>query len=178
MSDSAKMPSRLWTEAGFRDDEWVHVEHAAEALDGNRRAILPLAAYVGLDESVREAAAGRLGVLVAPGEPLDALLPHLAKLPLVALAFPAFNDGRSYSKAELLRSRHGYRGAVRASGDVLIDQMPLMLRTGFTEFEVTNETALRRLVEGRLGGIPFHYQPASKAGTAGAGYSWRRLPAA
>ncbi len=60
------------------------------------------------------------------GDALDALLPHLRHLPLVALAFPAFNDGRSYSKAELLRTRHGYRGEIRATGDVPIDQVAQM----------------------------------------------------
>lgn len=169
--------TRLWTPDGFREDEWSHAE-SAEALAGNRRVILPLAVFLALDDATRQAAAGRAGVHVLPGEPLDGLLPFLSGLPLVSLAFPAFNDGRSYSKAELLRSRHGYRGTIRASGDVLIDQIPLMIRTGFTEFAVTNETALARLAEGRLGGIPFHYQPAAKASASGSGYSWRRRPAA
>ena len=169
--------TRLWTPDGFREDDWSHAD-SAEALAGNRRVILPLAVFLELDDAARQAAAGRAGVHVLPGEPLDGLLPFLSGLPLVSLAFPAFNDGRSYSKAELLRSRHGYRGTIRASGDVLIDQIPLMIRTGFTEFAVTNETALARLAEGRLGGIPFHYQPAAKASASGSGYSWRRRPAA
>lgn len=176
MSETEAAAARLWTEAGFRDDEWTHAEDAA-ALAGNRRVILPLNAFLALDEEPREAARGRIGVRILPGEAIEAVLPHLADLPLVALAFPAFNDGRSYSKAELLRARHGYKGTVRACGDVLIDQIPLMIRTGFSEFEVTNPTALKRLEEGRLGGIPFHYQPAAKPDPAGAGYSWRRLPA-
>ena len=65
---------------------------------------------------------------------------------------------------------------MRASGDVLIDQIPLMIRAGFSEFEVSNPTALKRLAEGRLGGIPFHYQPSARPAAPGAGYSWRRLP--
>lgn len=169
--------TRLWTPDGFREDEWRH-EDGAEALAGNHRVILPLAVFLDLDDATRAAAADRIGVHVLPGEPLDGLVPFLAQLPLVSLGFPAFNDGRSYSKAELLRSRHGYGGTIRASGDVLIDQIPLMIRTGFSEFEVTNETALSRLGQGRVGGIPFHYQPAAKAGDSGGGYSWRRRPAA
>ena len=175
MNETETAPAaRLWTQEGFREDEWVH----AEALAGNRRVILPLAAFLALDEDARALNAGRIGVHILPGEALDAILPHLSALPLVSLAFPAFNDGRSYSKAELLRTRHRYEGIVRASGDVLIDQIPLMIRTGFTEFEVTNPTALKRLEEGRLGGIAFHYQPAAKQEAQPAGYSWRRLPVA
>ena len=177
MSDIETAAPRLWTPEGFREDEWSHAE-TAEALAGNRRIILPLAAFLELDGETREAAAGRIGVHVLPGEAIDLLVPFLPTLALVSLAFPAFNDGRSYSKAELLRSRHGYRGIVRASGDVLIDQIPLMLRTGFSEFEVSNETALRRLAEGRLGGIPFYYQPTTRNAAPGSRFSWRRRPAA
>ena len=44
---------------------------------------------------------------------VETIAAFLGDLSLVALAFPAFNDGRSFSKAELLRSRHGFEGAVR-----------------------------------------------------------------
>lgn len=174
-SETESAVTRLWTPAGFRDDEWSHAD-GAEALSGNRRVILPLTAYLALDAGLRAANAGRIGIHILPGEALDAAIPHLGEVPLVSLAFPAFSDGRSYSKAELLRARHGYKGVIRAAGDVLIDQIPLMLRTGFDEFEVTNPTAQKRLEDGRLGGIPFHYQPAAAEAAQGAPYSWRRLP--
>lgn len=165
---------KLWTERGFLADEWRH--HAeGELPDG--RLILPLPDYLELDAAFRQANANRLGVLVRPADDLATLLPYLDDLPLVALAFPAFNDGRSYSRAALLRTRHGFTGQLRAVGEVLIDQIPLMLRTGFDTFEVTNETALRRLGEGRLGGIDFRYQPSTRREPAGPAYSWRRLPA-
>ena len=128
---------RLWTPEGFRGDDWRHAE-TAEALAGDGRFILPLQAYLDLDPDVRRSAGGRLGVQLAPGDPIDAIAPFLGELPLVALAFPSFSDGRSYSKAELLRSRHGFNGIVRATGQVLIDQLPHMLRLGFTEFEVSH----------------------------------------
>lgn len=167
---------RLWTKDGFADDAWTRVATLEEA--GNARAILPLGAYVALDEQTRRDGRSRIGVELQPGEQIDAILPFLESLPVVALAFPAFNDGRSYSKAQLLRTRHGYEGEIRATGDVLIDQIPHMLRTGFTAFEVTNPTALARLEAGRVGGLPNHYQPAAVSETAGAAYSWRRVPAA
>lgn len=165
---------RLWTPRGFRDDPWNHVGDAREALAGDRPSIVPLVAYLALDEDARAAASGRLGVLIAPGEALDAILPHLARLPLIALAFPAFTDGRSYSKAYLLRARHGYAGTIRATGDVLIDQIPLMVRAGFDAFEVSGETTLRRLGQNRPGGIAFLYQPGVPGAPAGERYSWRR----
>lgn len=177
MTATATETPRLWTPEGFREDAWRHAE-TLEAPGGNEAVILPLASFRALDAKTRQAMAGRLGVLLAPGEALDAIVPFLEELALVALAFPAFGDGRSFSKAELLRSRHGYAGPLRAVGDVLIDQVPHMLRTGFTEFEVKNPTALKRLAEGRLGGLPLHYQPAATRAGHGGGYSWRRRPAA
>lgn len=166
---------RLWTPAGFREDEWTHAE-SAEALVGNGRIILPLQAFLDLDPEQRKSARERLGVLLQPGDKLDALADLLGDLSLVALAFPAFNDGRSFSKAELLRSRHNFEGRVRATGQVLIDQLPHMLRVGFDEFEVTHPVLIKRLESGEVGGIGVYFQPAAKASAAAGKYSWRRLP--
>lgn len=178
MSETPTETARLWTQQGFREDGWRHAE-TIDALDqANAGVILPLAAYLALDAELRAAAAPRLGVLLAAGEPLDKLLPDLPGLPLVALSFPTFSDGRSYSKAELLRGRYGFQGVLRAVGDVLIDQIAHMIRTGFNEFEVKNATALARLEAGRPGGLPLYYQPAARPARSGTGYSWRRRPAA
>ncbi len=51
----------------------------------------------------------------------------------VVLQFPAFTDGRAFSQAFLLRRRLGYTGQIRAIGDVLIDQLLQMQRSGFTQ---------------------------------------------
>lgn len=166
---------RLWTPQGFREDEWTHVE-SAEALSGNGRFILPLQAFLDLDPKERELAKERLGVVLQPGDQLEAIAGLLDTLSLVALAFPAFTDGRSFSKAELLRSRHGFAGAVRAIGKILVDQLPHMLRVGFTEFEISNPVLLKRLESGDVGGLPLYYQPAAKPALPGSTYSWRRTP--
>jgi uncharacterized protein (DUF934 family) len=74
-------------------------------------------------------------VVLANTDGLDALRPHLGRLKLVVLEFPKFTDGRAYSQARLLRGRLGYQGELRATGAVLCDQLPLMLRCGFDSFE-------------------------------------------
>ncbi|MER8392098.1 DUF934 domain-containing protein [Mesorhizobium sp. M1340] len=165
---------RLWTPDGFREDEWVHAE-SAEALGGNGRFILPLQAFLGFDPEVRRSAKERIGVLLQPGDQLDKIAGLLDQLSLVALAFPAFNDGRSFSKGELLRSRYHFTGAMRATGQVLIDQLPHMLRLGFDEFEISHPVLLKRLEQGRTGGLPLFYQPAVKPEPKGPKYSWRRV---
>ncbi len=168
---------RLWTPDGFRDDEWRRAEDAA-ALAGNGRFIQPLAVVANMDPSERRLAKDRLGVLIQPGEAIETLVDFLPELALVALAFPVFSDGRSFSKAELLRSRHGFDGAIRAVGQVLVDQLPHMLRLGFDEFEVADPVLLGRLERGDIGGLALHYQPTAAEAAApdrGAGYSWRRI---
>ncbi|RST88484.1 DUF934 domain-containing protein [Aquibium carbonis] len=177
MTEQTINAPRLWTPSGFREDGWTHAD-SAEALESNAAVILPLPVWQALDAETKAANRDRIGVLLAPGEPLDAIVDALSSLPLVALSFPAFNDGRSYSKAELLRCRHGFKGAVRACGQVLVDQISHMIRTGFDELEVSHPVALKRLEEGRAGGLPLYYQPTAKAETPEGKYAWRRKPAA
>jgi uncharacterized protein (DUF934 family) len=174
---NAPTATRLWTPQGFREDEWIHAE-SADALSGNGRFILPLQTFLDLDPEVRKSAKERLGVLLLPGDALEKIAELLDTVSLVALAFPAFNDGRSFSKGELLRSRYRFDGAVRATGQVLIDQLPHMLRLGFSEFEVSHPTLIARLEAGRTGGIPLYYQPTAKPAGKSVGYSWRRVPTA
>jgi uncharacterized protein (DUF934 family) len=173
---SAPPAPRLWTPAGFREDEWTHAD-SGEALAGNGRFILPLQVFIGLDPERRKSAKERLGVLLQPGDKLDAIVDLLDQLSLVALAFPAFNDGRSFSKAELLRSRHRFEGSVRATGQVLIDQLPHMLRLGFDEFEVSHPVLINRLEKGDVGGLGLYYQPTAEGSNKPGKYSWRRTKA-
>ncbi len=62
-------------------------------------------------------------------------------LPLIALDFPRFADGRAYSYARKLR-RLGFKGELRATGDVLRDQLLYMWRCGFDAFEVRADKSI------------------------------------
>ncbi|MBI1187055.1 MAG: DUF934 domain-containing protein [Alphaproteobacteria bacterium] len=93
--------------------------------------------------------AGRLGVTIAPADRVEDIADKLGALALIAVAFPAFRDGRGYSTARLVRERYGYKGELRAVGDVLEDQLFFMLRCGFHSFAVTApdpEAAMARAV--------------------------------
>jgi uncharacterized protein (DUF934 family) len=72
-------------------------------------------------------------VRIEAGDDARALLPHLDRIALVEVSFPKFRDGRGYSSARILREA-GYAGELRAQGDVLVDQIPLMRRCGFDSF--------------------------------------------
>lgn len=177
MSPAETATFRLWTPSGFQDDPWIHAETDDDLATG-KPVIVPVNLLVSLSPHQREAAGGRLGVQLSPADKLETIAAELDGLALVALAFPAFNDGRSFSKAELLRSRYGFAGTVRATGQILVDQLPHMLRLGFNEFEVADPVLIRRLTEGRIGGLPLYYQPSVKTAAAGQRFSWRRRPAA
>ena len=75
-------------------------------------------------------AATKTGVLELAND-LDPRTLDLAGVTRIDLQFPAFTDGRAYSQAFLLRRRLGFAGELRATGDVLIDQLVQMQRTGF-----------------------------------------------
>ena len=159
--------TKIWNESGFvTDDPWV-IETEETKAGSNEKAILGLDAFLASDET-------GLGVLINPADDVRKLEGHLDRLALVAVAFPAFNDGRAFSHASLIRARLDFKGEVRAVGDVLIDQIPLMLRCGIDSFAVSNATALKRLAENRLPGIDNHYQPTARASQDVGSYSWRR----
>ena len=69
--------------------------------------------------------------LVLPND-VNALDVNLDGITQVDLNFPNFTDGRAFSQAYWLRRRRGFTGDIRATGDVLIDQLVQMQRTGFT----------------------------------------------
>jgi len=75
-----------------------------------------------------------------PPELVAADLPHFA---VVALEFPKFRDGRAYSYARLLRERYGFKGELRAVGEVLLEQLFFMLRTGFDAFDIQSADPLK-----------------------------------
>jgi uncharacterized protein (DUF934 family) len=97
----------------FRDDE-LHEEPA-----------VTLDSFLGQSNAT--------AVRIESGEDARLLLPHLERLALVEVSFPKYRDGRGYSTGRILREA-GYTGELRAQGDVLVDQIPLMRRCGFDSF--------------------------------------------
>jgi uncharacterized protein (DUF934 family) len=98
------------------------------------RVIVPFAVWI--DQLAGLAARGDVGVWLAGSDDPAKLASSLPLLSLVAIDFSKFTDGRGYSIAYLLRSRFGYRGELRAIGDVLPDQLFYMKRVGFDAFAV------------------------------------------
>ncbi|MBC8338878.1 MAG: DUF934 domain-containing protein [Alphaproteobacteria bacterium] len=87
----------------------------------------------------------------------------LEHLGVVALAFPAFTDGRAYTNARRLRERYGYKGEIRAIGDALRDQYLFMQRCGFDALEVRENETEKNWQEA-TNAITVYYQPAADGG--------------
>jgi len=96
------------------------------APDSKQGLILPLSAWTS-----RKSADPGLGVWLAPNDDPWILADAVGSLPVIAVHFPVFTDGRGYSTAVVLRRHLGYRGVLRAFGDVLVDQATELSRCGF-----------------------------------------------
>lgn len=100
-----------------------------------------------------------VGLLVSPGDDVEKAKGDLARFPSIAVNFPAYTDGRGYSSARLITERYGYKGELRAVGDVLHDQIQLMRRCGITAFVVKHEPTKQALESGKLATVDIFYQP-------------------
>lgn len=81
----------------------------------------------------------------------------LAGIERIELQFPKFTDGRAFSQAFLLRRRLGFNGDIRATGDVLVDQLPQMARSGFSSAVLRADQDLA-VAERQLTRYPAYYQ--------------------
>jgi uncharacterized protein (DUF934 family) len=157
----------LWRDGGFTENMWTTLA-AGEPAPSTGAIIVPAPRWRAEREALSKRA-GPVGVAIAAGKDAVSQLAEAADRPLVVLTFAKFADGRAFSLAQLLRERHRFKGELRAGGDVLLDEIPLMLRCGFDSFEITNEPTLRALRRGQLPGGSLYYQPSLAPHEAPAG---------
>lgn len=150
--------ARIYANGVIADDTWLYPGDDEPATPG-AAVILPLLRWLALDVADRE----RIGVAFTAHEASEADLMRIVLAPLVVVTLPAFTDGRAYSVARSLRDRHDYTGELRAAGDVLLDQIPLLQRCGFTSFAITHAPTLDALARGHLPSIATTYQRATLA---------------
>jgi uncharacterized protein (DUF934 family) len=126
---------RLRTDA---ETSWKTVT-GDDPLPQQEAVIVPLAR---LAEALAANHLSAVGVRIEPGEDVNALSDHLSRIGIVELAFPTFRDGRNYSSARILREELGYEGEIRAVGDVLVDQLHFMVRTGIDALQLHPDVKL------------------------------------
>ncbi|KPQ01474.1 DUF934 domain-containing protein [Marinobacter sp. HL-58] len=129
------MPDVITSDGSVRQDDWVIVPTPAE---GESLVVPPEPALIpaGLWLAGKEHYEGRddIGVWLDSHEEPEMLAGVVNELPVIAVNFPKFSDGRGYSIARLLRERLNYRNELRAVGDVLLDQLQFMKRCGFDTY--------------------------------------------
>ena len=143
------------------DDRWTLLRDASTRADvvAGAPAILPLALWlVHRDELL---ARGDIGVWLAPDDDPEALGTDIGRLPLIAVDFPQFTDGRGYSIGRLLRDRHRFAGELRAVGDVLRDQLFALAECGFDAFALRADRDAAGALSG-LGDFAGVYAPTSR----------------
>jgi uncharacterized protein (DUF934 family) len=118
------------------DDAWILLRDAASLDDVPAAAavIVPLALWQRQHDAL--CARGNVGVWLAPTDDPDALAGDVHRLPLIAVDFPQFTDGRGYSSGRLLREKYHFLGELRAVGDVLRDQLYYLQACGFNAFAI------------------------------------------
>jgi uncharacterized protein (DUF934 family) len=148
----------LYKNGAFVADQWRTVEEG-EDVPPSGHVIMPVDWWKA-ERQIFDGSNAPLGLRIEPGTPIEDYAEDLARLSLIALVFPKFGDGRHFSTAQLLRTRYGFSGEIRAVGEVLIDQIQMMERCGFDAFEISNPVTEKQLREGSYTRYSQFYQPA------------------
>ena len=152
------MPLIEYTAGQAREIEaqpWTFVEEGQEIPERGNVVVSPKRAQT-LDIQ-RE---GRIGLLFSPDEEAEAHADLVRRAPFIAVTFPKFTDGRGYSTASVLRGRLGYEGPLRATGDVLPDQVFYMARVGFDQLELRSDKSAQTAIDA-LSAFSVRYQAST-----------------
>lgn len=136
---------------GLHEGQAHLVEHDAWQLVRELEGPLPEGALILPLQRWLAQPSGYHGLWLGPDDEVEALQLWLGVLPLIAIDFPSFRDGRGYSQAYLLRTRLGWQGELRAVGDVLRDQLSHMRQCGFDRFAVREDKSALDALKGLQG---------------------------
>ncbi len=131
------------------DDDWALVTNADPGTDfaPAKKIIVPLKVWASKPAALN---GKTIGVFLDGADDPGALAADIKTLPLIAVNFPTFKDGRGYSTAYLLRTRYGYTGELRAVGDIQRDQLFYLHRVGFNAFAVREGKGKDKDIEAAL----------------------------
>ena len=122
------------------EDGWITLDDEAE-IPSQGDVIISLERLRQEGDAIKTRT-GRLGVALDNSIDESEVEAYLHQLDLIALHFPAFTDGRAYSQARQLRTKLGFTGELRATGNVLADQAAFLARVGFDSFEVDSAQSI------------------------------------
>jgi uncharacterized protein (DUF934 family) len=139
------------------EDPYVDAS-GAESIPPSGSVIVSLAQW----QAQRDALLRRgtpLGLRLRSDQSPEVIADDVQCFALIALEFPKFRDGRAYSYARLLRERYGFKGELRAVGEVLMEQVFFMVRTGFDAFDLQQSPDPVAAFQTALDDFSVWYQP-------------------
>ena len=130
------------------DDRWTLIRDVEQFASGpqDNPVIVPLEFWQRQHDAL--SARGNVGVWLAPSDDPAQLKDDVGQLPLIAVDFPQSTDGRGYSTGRLLREKYGFKGELRAIGDILRDQLYYLHACGFNAFAVRADRSLADALKG------------------------------
>jgi len=148
----------LFKDGAFCADPWRRLAETEEVpQDG--QVILTSDQWLS-HQATLQSANSQLGLFIPAGILLAQLNIDFSRFSLIALDFPKYVDGRAYSMARQLRDGYKFTGELRATGDVLFDQLQLMMRCGFDSFEISDASTIKLLEAAHQAPMTHFYQPA------------------
>nr|WP_010130829.1 DUF934 domain-containing protein [Microbulbifer agarilyticus] len=144
-------PAQLILDGEVADNQWNLLPLTGEEqITADKLAagkiILPASVWLALREALQERKQ-EIGVWLDSDETADFIGEYARELPLVAVHFPAFTDGRGFTAARLLRERYGFKGELRAVGNFIRDQLTYLTRCGFNAFAFQGAQPLTKLID-------------------------------
>lgn len=153
------MPNKLIKDGTIIDNKWQYIAPSendeAITLPSTDHIVIPFSTWLAQPELI--SGEGTYGIHVYPGDDISQFEGKLEQFTLVAIHFPAFADGRGYSYARTIREQFKFDGEIRATGDVLRDQISYLYRSGFNAFEVREDKDLNDALNG-LKDFSMNYQ--------------------
>jgi len=126
-------------------DNWILLDENAESLPTGD-LLLSFEQWQSFAEQLSNHS-GSIGVWLEGHAEIEQIIEPLLNLPLIAINFPKFADGRGFSAARLIRERYNYSGELRAIGGFIRDQLYLLKRCGFNAFQFSDENELSDAAE-------------------------------
>jgi len=137
------------------DNAWTFVDDETEVNDTGNITV-SLQRWISAQQQLLNRT-GKVGVRFRPTDNSDLIADALQGLELIELDFPGFGDGRLFSHAQLLRSRYGYQGEIRAVGNYLPDQVYYLSRVGVNAFQLADPNQAPLVISG-LNDFSVNYQ--------------------
>ncbi|MGB5146145.1 MAG: DUF934 domain-containing protein [Porticoccaceae bacterium] len=133
---------KLLKAGNFAIDAWQRFDGDVARLVSGDALLFPLPVWLAQRDALLARKASRTGLWLNGDDEPEQIAADIHRFGCIAVNFPAFMDGRGFSCGRLLRERYGFRGELRAVGDIFVDQLHFLRRCGFDAFELPDGTAL------------------------------------